>query len=87
MPLPIAATVVTILEIHLGLGVAFALVIAVAGPQHLDPRAAHGTWGFRLLILPGTALLWPVLLRSWLRRRRAARAVPTAAYPTHSPSP
>ena len=28
-----------------------------------------GTWGFRLLILPGAAALWPLLLLRWLRAK------------------
>ena len=30
-------------------------------------NADGATWGFRLLILPGAAALWPVLLSRWLR--------------------
>jgi hypothetical protein len=31
--------------------------------NRLDAVAAHGTTGFRLLLVPGAALLWPLLLR------------------------
>lgn len=45
-------------------GVAF--VTRLAGK--LDDNALHGTLGFRLMILPGSILLWPFL--AWMVWRR-----------------
>ena len=45
----------------IGVGVAAWIVLGRLGT--LDPVAAHGTWGFRLLVLPGLAALWPLMLR------------------------
>lgn len=53
--------------LYLGLGLAFALVFAFRWVNRTDPVAAHGTTGFRLLLLPGAMLLWPLLLRRLLR--------------------
>jgi len=53
--------------IYLVCGLAFALPFALIGAGKIDPHAAHGTWGFRLLIMPGTILLWPLLARRWLK--------------------
>lgn len=55
--------------IYLGVGLLFALPFAARWAGRLDPAAAVGTWGFRLLILPGAMLLWPVLLYRLLRAR------------------
>lgn len=65
----IATWLVRLVGLYLLLGGAFALVFASRWAGRLDPVASHGTWGFRLLILPGAALLWPVLLRRVLRGR------------------
>jgi len=65
-------------------GVVFAIPFALVGAGRIDPHATHGSWGFRFLIIPGTILLWPLLLRRWIRgiheppeennpHRRAAR--------------
>ena len=35
---------------------------ALSGARRLDPIAASGSWGFRVLLVPGSALLWPLLL-------------------------
>ena len=53
--------------LYLAAGVVFALVFVTLGVQRTDPAAHGGTWGFRLLILPGSAALWPLLLARWVR--------------------
>ena len=64
----IATAIVIVAEIHLGLGLLFAIFFVWRGASAIDPAAGSGTLGFRLLILPASALLWPLLLRRWLRR-------------------
>ncbi len=53
---------------YLLLGLGFAIPFAFRLVNRLDPVAAHGTRPFRLLIIPGATLLWPLLLRRVLRR-------------------
>lgn len=69
---------VTIFIIYLIIGVLFALVFATIGVSRLDPAARGAGFGFRLLIVPGAAALWPVLALRWLngappRERNAHR--------------
>lgn len=52
-------------------GVVFSIAFAWRGAGAIEPVAREGTWGFRLLILPGAATLWPVLLLRWIRAGRA----------------
>ena len=47
-------------------GLVFAIPFAMIGVKRIDPHAEHGSWGFRLLIIPGTILLWPLLARRWM---------------------
>ena len=49
-------------------GLLFAIPFVFIGVGKIDPHAAHGTWGFRLLIVPGTIFLWPLLASRWIRR-------------------
>jgi hypothetical protein len=51
-------------------GLLFALAFSAMGVARLDPAARGASWGFRVLILPGAAALWPLLLRRWLRGDR-----------------
>ena len=57
--LTLATLLVNILMIYLGVGIVFAIAFVWKGVGEIDPAAKDGTIGFRLLILPGTAALWP----------------------------
>jgi hypothetical protein len=48
-------------------GVAFAIAFVLFGISRVDPVAEHSPVGFRLIVMPGVAALWPLLLRRWLR--------------------
>lgn len=54
---------------YLLLGLLFAIAFAFRGASRIDPAARQGTVGFRLVIIPGAAALWPLLARRWLRRQ------------------
>ena len=63
----IAAAFLILLGIYLACGLVFAIPFALIGVKRIDPHAAHGSWGFRLLIVPGTMALWPLLLHRWVK--------------------
>jgi hypothetical protein len=67
----VATGIVDGLGIYLALGALFAVAFALAGCARVDPAARTGTIGFRILILPGAAALWPLLLKRWLAGDRA----------------
>ena len=53
--------------VYLLCGIIFAVPFVIVGVGRIDPHAAPGSWGFRVLILPGTMLLWPLLAKRWLK--------------------
>jgi len=61
----IAAIFLILLGAYLACGLVFAIPFALVGVKKIDPHAAHGSWGFRLLVIPGTMAFWPLLLRRW----------------------
>ena len=67
MPVTLATWIVTIAFVYLAVGLAFAIPFVLVGVGKVDPVAAKGTWGFRLLILPGSVAFWPMLTLRWLR--------------------
>ena len=52
---------------YVAAGLVFAATFVTWGVQRVDPVAKGAPLGFRLLILPGSAALWPLLLMRWLR--------------------
>ena len=62
----IAAVFLILLAAYLACGLVFAIPFALVGVKKIDPHAAHGSWGFRLLVIPGTMAFWPLLLHRWL---------------------
>ena len=61
----IVAVFLILLGAYLACGLVFAIPFALVGVKKIDPHAAHGSWGFRLLVIPGTMAFWPLLLRRW----------------------
>jgi len=52
------------------LGLLFAVAFVAIGVEQLDPNAKGSGLAFRLLILPGSAAFWPLLLGRWVRGDR-----------------
>lgn len=63
----LARILVDAASLYAGVGVLAALWISFRGLHRLGPVAANGTWGFRLLILPGLTALWPLMLARCVR--------------------
>lgn len=63
----IAEWIVYLAMIYAATGVLFAVAFIAFGVRRIDSAAKGSPIAFRLLILPGVAALWPVLLKRWLR--------------------
>ena len=66
-----AETVVLIIlvavVVYVSLGALFTILFQIKGLHKID-EATHGSpIGFRLIIIPGCVLLWPVLLAKWIK--------------------
>jgi hypothetical protein len=59
-----------VLYLYFGIGLLFAVAFVTTGVKRLDPNASGSGVAFRLLILPGSAAFWPLLLRRWIRGDR-----------------
>lgn len=62
-----ASVLVMVVGWYLSAGLLFAGPFVWRGVERIDPVARQGTWGFRVLILPGVVLLWPLLAVRWTR--------------------
>lgn len=52
-------------------GALFALAFVSRGVGKIDPAARDAPLGFRLLILPGSLALWPLLAWKWAHVNRS----------------
>jgi hypothetical protein len=68
------ASIATIIAVgllaYVVLGLLFAAPFVARGIERVDPAARGAGLGFRLIVLPGVAALWPLLFVRWLRSRR-----------------
>lgn len=65
----IASAIVWCVMMYGAIGLLFAGVFVWRGAGRLDPVARSGSVGFRLVIVPAAAALWPYLLVRWARAR------------------
>ena len=52
---------------YLLLGVLFVIPFILKGLTKVDEGAHGGTIGFKIVIIPGVIVFWPLLLRRWLK--------------------
>lgn len=59
--------IVNILSAYAALGGLFAIAFCAVGVSKTDAVAKGSGIGFRLMIFPGVAALWPLLLTRWVQ--------------------
>jgi hypothetical protein len=52
--------------VYLLAGSLFAIFFLSKGIEKIDVTAHGSGWGFRCIIIPGTIVFWPVLLKKWI---------------------
>ena len=57
-------------SVYLVLGLVFAILFITKGLGSVDDAAKVSSIGFRIIIIPGTTLFWPILLRKWIQAKR-----------------
>lgn len=65
----VATIILLTIAAYLAIGVLFALLFVIRGVERIDPAARSTSWVFRMLIIPGAAALWPVILSRWVHAR------------------
>jgi hypothetical protein len=52
--------------VYLAAGFLFAIIFVVKGIIKVDEMTRGSSWIFRVIIIPGTAVFWPLLLKRWI---------------------
>jgi len=66
----VAYIMALIVSLYAAAGTLFAAAFVARGARRLDRNVDGAPWTFRLIIAPGAAVLWPLLLSYWLRQGR-----------------
>ena len=61
----VAELVVGLVGLYASAGLFFSVPFVTFGITRIDPLGAGSPWTFRLLIVPGVVLFWPLLLVRW----------------------
>ena len=56
-----------IAAVYLALGVVFVIPFLMKGLTKVDEGAHGSTMGFKIIIIPGVIVFWPVLLSKWMK--------------------
>jgi hypothetical protein len=58
-----------IVAIYLTCGFVFMIPFIIKGVDVIDEGAHGSSIGFRIIIIPGTIVFWPLLLRKWIKMK------------------
>jgi hypothetical protein len=64
-----AAALFSVLALYIAIGVAVGLAFVLFGVTRALAHPTPVSAGARILLLPGSVLLWPLVLRRWLKSR------------------
>lgn len=59
--------ILTVITIYLLFGLIFAIPFVFKGVDVIDESAKESSFGFKLIIIPGTMVFWPLLFSKWLK--------------------
>ena len=52
--------------VYAGIGLLFAVAFVWKGLADIDPVAANVSIGFKIMVLPGLIVLWPIMFIKWV---------------------
>lgn len=61
--------ILLIIAVYLLLGLIFSVVFIIKGIHKIDDTAASTGLGFKLILIPGITVFWPVLLNKWRKAK------------------
>lgn len=70
--------ILVVVAIYLVAGLVFAIPFVIKGVTKIDEGAKGSTWGFRIIIIPGTIVFWPVLLKKWMKENKRKKFIEPA---------
>ena len=62
-----------VVAIYLVCGLIFTIPFVIKGVNDIDEGARGSSPGFRIIIIPGTIVFWPFLLKKWIDIKSKSR--------------
>jgi hypothetical protein len=59
-----------VVAIYLACGFVFMIPFIIKGVDAIDEGAHGSSIGFRIIIIPGTIVFWPLLLSRWVKMEK-----------------
>lgn len=69
----IVTILLIVVAVYLAAGLVFAIPFVIKGVTKIDEGAIGSKWGFRLIIVPGVMVFWPLLFRKWMTQSGSNR--------------
>jgi len=69
MLVAVVSLVFIVLAVYIIAGIIFTIFFQVKGLSKIDEGVHGSTIGFRIIIIPGCIVFWPVLLKKWIITR------------------
>jgi hypothetical protein len=66
----LAEILLVTIAVYLACGFLFMILFIIKGVDVIDEGAHGSSIGFRIIIIPGTIVFWPLLLRKWIMMRK-----------------
>ncbi len=61
----IVILMLTLVAVYLIVGIVFTIAFQLKGLTKIDEGVSGSSWGFRIIIIPGCIVFWPLLLSKW----------------------
>ena len=65
MLITIVSIIFIAIAVYLFTGIVFTIFFQAKGISKIDDDVQGSSWGFRIIIIPGCIVFWPVLLKKW----------------------
>ena len=57
------------IAVYLFAGIVFTIFFQAKGLSKIDEGVHGSSWGFRIIIIPGSIIFWPVLFKKWVNAK------------------
>ena len=69
----VISIILIVVAVYLVAGFVFSIPFVIRGVTQIDEGAVGTKWGFRLIIIPGSMVFWPLLLKKWIQAGKKLR--------------